>query len=188
MSVSEAFLASLFSSGTARTAGFNTIDTAGLSTASKLLTEVLMFIGGSPGSTAGGIKTVTVVVLGVYVWSNLRSRGQCNIFSRRIDDNSIKKASNVLCVCLVLAVVSLIAICAFQPDLPVSDVIFEVFSAIGTVGMSTGVTRELCTASRIVVIVLMYCGRLGGMSFAMTFTESKKQVPVRLPSEKLMIG
>ena len=188
MSGSETFLTAFFSSVTARTAGFNTVDTAQLSNASKFLTDFLMFIGGSPGSTAGGIKTVTLVVLGVYVWSNLRGQNQCNIFRRRIDDESIKKASNVLCVYLVLIAASLLAICALQPDLPVSDTIFEIFSAIGTVGMSTGVTRDLCTASRIIIIVLMFCGRLGGLSFAMTFTESKKKVPVRLPAEKLMIG
>ena len=147
-----------------------------------------MFIGGSPGSTAGGIKTVTVVVLGVYVWSNLRGQGQCNIFRRRIDDESIKKASNVLCISLVLVVAAVITICAVQPELSVSDIMFEVFSALGTAGMSTGVTRQLCGVSRIIMIILMYCGRLGGMSFAMTFTESRKKVPVRLPSERLMIG
>lgn len=188
MPAGETFLTSLFCAVTARTAGFNTIDMTQLSAAGRLLTELLMFIGGSPGSTAGGIKTVTVVVLGVYVWSNLRGQGQCNIFRRRIDDESIKKASNVLCISLVLAVAAVITICAVQPGLSVSDIMFEVISALGTAGMSTGVTRQMCGMSRIIMIILMYCGRLGGMSFAMTFTESRKKVPVRLPSERLMIG
>lgn len=188
MSTGETILASLFSSVTPRTAGFNTIDTAGLSNGSKLLTCVLMFIGGSPGSTAGGIKTATVMVLIVYVWSNIRGSGKFNIFKRRLDDDAIKKASNVLCISLVLAVTALIAICGMQPELPIGDVIFEVCSAIGTAGMSTGVTRELTTVSRVIIILLMYCGRLGSMSFAMAFTESKKNVPVKLPTEKIMIG
>lgn len=188
MSGQETVLTSMFSSVTARTAGFNTIDTAGLSNGSKLLTMVLMFIGGSPGSTAGGIKTVTLVVLIIYVRSNITVSRKCNIFRRRIDDDAIKKACNVLCISLFLVAVSLVAICALQPKLQMSDVLFEVFSAIGTVGMSTGVTRELGSAARVIVILLMYCGRLGSMSFATVFMEKKRTAPVRLPAEKIMIG
>lgn len=188
MSVKDKLLASAFSSVTARTAGFNTIDTGGLTNASKLLTMVLMFIGGSPGSTAGGIKTVTMLVLVIYVWSNLRESKGVNIFHRRLDDDVIRKASNVVVISLLLAVASIIFICFRQPSLPVEDVMFEVFSAIGTVGMSTGLTRDLSTSSRIVVILLMYCGRIGSMSFALSFTERKKVPPVQMPVEKIMIG
>lgn len=188
MSAKDKMLAAAFSSVTARTAGFNTIDTAGLTNASKLLTMVLMFIGGSPGSTAGGIKTVTAMVLVAYVWSNLRENKGVNIFHRRLDDDVIRKASNVVVISLLLAVISVILICFLQPYLPVEDVMFEVFSAIGTVGMSTGLTRELSIASRIVMILLMYCGRIGSMSFALSFTERKKAAPVQLPVEKIMIG
>ena len=188
MSVKDKLLASAFSSVTARTAGFNTIDTGGLTNASKLFTMVLMFIGGSPGSTAGGIKTVTMLVLVIYVWSNLRESKGVNIFHRRLDDDVIRKASNVVVISLLLAVASIIFICFKQPSLPVEDVMFEVFSAIGTVGMSTGLTRDLSTSSRIVVILLMYCGRIGSMSFALSFTERKKVPPVQMPVEKIMIG
>ena len=188
MSAKDKLLASAFSSVTARTAGFNTIDTGGLTNASKLFTMVLMFIGGSPGSTAGGIKTVTMLVLVIYVWSNLRESKGVNIFHRRLDDDVIRKASNVVVISLLLAVASIIFICFKQPSLPVEDVMFEVFSAIGTVGMSTGLTRDLSTSSRIVVILLMYCGRIGSMSFALAFTERKKVPPVQMPVEKIMIG
>lgn len=184
----DKFLAALFSSVTARTAGFNTIDTGALTGASKLLTMVLMFIGGSPGSTAGGIKTVTALVLVAYVWSNLRESKGVNMFHRRLEDDVIRKASNVVVVSMLMAVASVIFICFKQPYLPVEDVMFEVFSAIGTVGMSTGLTRDLSTASRIVIILLMYCGRIGSMSFALSFTERKKVAPVQLPVEKIMIG
>ena len=184
----ERFWAASFSSVTARTAGFNTIDTAGLTGASKLLTMVLMFVGGSPGSTAGGIKTVTATVLVVYVWSNLRDSKGVNIFHRRLDDDVIRKASNVVVISLLMAISAIIFICHMQPYLPVEDVMFEVFSAIGTVGMSTGLTRELSLASRIVVVLLMYCGRIGSMSFALSFTERKKVAPIQLPVEKIMIG
>ena len=188
MSGKDKFLAALFSSVTARTAGFNTIDTGGLTGASKLLTMLLMFIGGSPGSTAGGIKTVTALVLVAYVWSNLRESKGVNMFQRRLDDDVIRKASNVVVLSMLMAVVSVIFICFIQPYLPVEDVMFEVFSAIGTVGMSTGLTRDLSTASRIVIILLMYCGRIGSMSFALSFTERKKVAPVQFPVEIIMIG
>jgi len=188
MSGKDKFLAALFSSVTARTAGFNTIDTGGLTGASKLLTMLLMFIGGSPGSTAGGIKTVTALVLVAYVWSNLRESKGVNMFQRRLDDDVIRKASNVVVLSMLMAVVSVIFICFIQPYLPVEDVMFEVFSAIGTVGMSTGLTRDLSTASRIVIILLMYCGRIGSMSFALSFTERKKVAPVQFQVEKIMIG
>lgn len=188
MNGKDQLLAAAFSSVTARTAGFNTIDTGGLTSASKLLTIVLMFIGGSPGSTAGGIKTVTAVVLVTYVWSNLRESKGVNIFHRRLDDDVIRKASNVVVISLLMAVTSVIIICFIQPQLLVEDILFEVFSAIGTVGMSTGITRDLTTVSRILIILLMYCGRIGSMSFALSFTERKKAAPVQLPVEKIMIG
>ncbi|MGN0365045.1 MAG: TrkH family potassium uptake protein [Suilimivivens sp.] len=188
MNGKDQLLAAAFSSVTARTAGFNTIDTGGLTSASKLLTIVLMFIGGSPGSTAGGIKTVTAVVLVTYVWSNLRESKGVNIFHRRLDDDVIRKASNVVVISLLMAVTSVIIICFIQPQLSVEDILFEVFSAIGTVGMSTGITRDLTMVSRILIILLMYCGRIGSMSFALSFTERKKAAPVQLPVEKIMIG
>ena len=187
MGLKETVLTSLFSSVTARTAGFNTIDTAGLTTSSKLLTMVLMFIGGSPGSTAGGIKTTTLIVMLIYVISNLRNSRGCNIFGRRLEDDAIRKASNVTVISLFMAVSASIIICYLQP-LPLEDVLFEIFSAIGTVGMSTGVTRELTSASRLVIVFLMYCGRIGSMAFALSFMERKKVAPVQCPMEKVMIG
>ena len=188
MNGKDRLLAAAFSSVTARTAGFNTIDTGKLTTASKLLTGVLMLIGGNPGSTAGGIKTVTIAVLLAYVWSNLRAGRGTNIFGRRLDDDTIKKASSVVMISLIMAVTAVIAISYMQPALPAEDVIFEVLSAIGTVGMSTGITRDLTIGSRIVIILLMYCGRIGSMSFALSFTERKKVAPVEFPVEKVMIG
>ena len=188
MSTGEGIFAAMFSSVTARTAGFNTTDVGGLTTASKLFTMMLMFVGGSPGSTAGGIKTVTLMVMLVYVWSNLRGCRSCNIFGRRLDDENIKKASNVIVISILLAVTAILALSCLQQELPLEDLMLEVFSAIGTVGMSTGITRSLTTASRLIVILLMFCGRIGSMSFALSFTERKKVAPVQLPSEKVMIG
>ena len=184
----QKLMASLFQSVTTRTAGFFTVPQGALHAESKLFCAILMFIGGSPGGTAGGVKTVTMMVLLIYVWSNLRASKGVNIFHRRMDDDVIRKASNVVMISVLMAVSAVIFICYLQPSLPVEDVMFEVFSAIGTVGMSTGLTRELGMGSRIVIILLMYCGRIGSMSFALSFTERKKVAPVQLPVEKIMIG
>lgn len=187
MSGKETALACAFSSVTPRTAGFNTIDTGALKDCSKLLTMALMFVGGSSGSTAGGIKTTTLLVLLVYLWSNLRSSKSCTIFHRRLDDEAIKKAGNVLVISLILAMLAIISI-SFIQALPLEDIMFEVFSAIGTAGMSTGITRQLLPVSRLIIIFLMFCGRVGSMSCAMTLMERRKAAPVELPSENIMVG
>ena len=187
MSVKGTICSSLFSSVTARTAGFNTVDTASLSGASGLLTVFLMFIGGSPGSTAGGIKTTTFAVMLIYIWNSVRGNRSCNIFGRRIGDDVVQKAAMVFCINLVLALTAALAICGMQ-KLPITDVVFEVFSAIGTVGMSTGVTRDLSNISRLIIILLMYCGRIGSLSFALAFTEKRKQVRLTMPEEKINVG
>lgn len=187
MGTGETVLTSLFASVTARTAGFNSVDVAQMSVSSKLLTIVLMFIGGSPGSTAGGIKTTTFAVMLIFVWANLRNSYGNNTYGRRLEEEEIRKASIVVTINLVLAVGAAIAICGIQ-SLAMDDVMFEVFSAIGTVGMSTGITRDLNALSRIIIILLMFCGRIGSMTFALSFTERKKVAPVQLPAEKIIIG
>lgn len=187
MSGQGQLLSSLFSSVTARTAGFNTVDTASLQDSSKMLTMILMFIGGSPGSTAGGIKTTTFVVLLVYVRANLKKEVSCNVFNRRLDDGVIRKASTVLCTNLFLAISATLIITGVQ-SIPLTDTLFEVVSAIGTVGMSTGITRELTEVSKIVIIFLMYCGRIGSLTFAMSFRGHKVAAPVVQPVEQITIG
>lgn len=187
MSVKGQILSSLFASVSPRTAGFNTLDTAKFTQASMLLNVVLMFIGGSPGSTAGGIKTTTLMVLLLFAWSNLRNTRGMNIFHRSLPDDSIKKASTVFLINLFLATSAVMALCAIQP-LPLADVMVEVFSAIGTVGMSTGITRELLLPAKYILILLMYCGRIGSMSFALSFMERMKVAPVKFPKEQITIG
>ena len=187
MNVGERILASFFSASTARTAGFNSVDTGSLTSASKLLTCVLMFIGGSPGSTAGGIKTTTIFILVVSLWSGITDRHKTAIFKRRFEDDAIKKASTVFTLNMFLAIFALFTILAIT-DLSLSDVMFEVFSAIGTVGMTTGITRDLSSAARIIIMVLMFCGRVGSLSFALTFLQGKKDPPVYYPEEEISVG
>ncbi len=188
MGVGEKVLTSLFASVTARTAGFNTIDVGGMSASSKLVTIVLMFIGGSPGSTAGGIKTTTFAVMLIFVWANLRNSHGSNIFGRRLEEEEIRKASIVVTINLLLAVAAPAVILCGMQSFPMEDVLLEVFSAIGTVGMSSGITRQLNIVARVIIIFLMYCGRIGSMTFALSFTERKKVAPVQLPAEKIIIG
>lgn len=187
MGPGEAFLTCLFDAVTPRTAGFNTTDIAALTDSSKLLSVILMFIGGSPGSTAGGIKTTTIVVLLLYVRANIKRTRGVNIFKRRIDDDAIKRASAVATTNLLLALTATLLICGNQP-LDLRDVLLETFSAISTVGMSTGITRELTLVSQLAVVVLMYCGRVGSLSMALSFSEKKKISPYELPEEKILIG
>ena len=183
----EQVLAALFDAVTPRTAGFNSTDTASLSAGSFLLTIVLMFIGGSPGSTAGGVKTTTVFVILVHTLSGVRRQQSANAFGRSIGDGELKRATAVLFTNLTLALTGIVVICGVQA-LPLTDVLFECFSAIGTAGMSTGVTRALAPASRAVVIFLMYCGRVGSISFAVALLEKKARPPVTLPPERITIG
>lgn len=183
----ETFLTCLFDSVTTRTAGFNTTDIARLSDSSKLLSIILMFIGGSPGSTAGGIKTTTFLVLLLYVRANIKRTRGVNIFKRRIDDDAIKRASGVACTNMLLALTATLIICGNQA-LDLRDVLLETISAISTVGMSTGITRELTAVSQFAVILLMYSGRVGSLSMALSFTEKKKISPYELPEEKILIG
>lgn len=186
-SLDEQILCSLFGSVTARTAGFNTVDTAALTDSSKLFTALLMFIGGSPGSTAGGIKTTTFVVLAASVYSGLFDKRECSMFGRRLSRDVVRKASTVLCTNLMLCVTAVLIIVT-ATSLGVTDVIFEVASAMGTVGMSAGITRDLDAVSKISLIFLMFCGRVGSMTFALSLKGHKVEPPVRLPEEEVMIG
>lgn len=187
MGPGETFLTCLFDAVTPRTAGFNTTDIGGQTDASKLLSIVLMYIGGSPGSTAGGIKTTTFVVFLLYMRSNIQKTRGITIFGRRLEDGAIKRAATIACTNLMLAVGAMLLICAAQ-GLDLRDVALETVSAISTVGMSTGITRDLNSLSQVAIILLMYCGRVGSLSVLTSFTDRRKPSPVEFPEEKILIG
>lgn len=184
----ERLLAAFFSAVTPRTAGFNTVDTALLGDGSKLLTMLLMLIGGNPGSTAGGMKTTTLLMVILSARAMLLHRQDVNVLGRRIEADIIRRAACVATIYILLSVVPALAILFIQPGLALTDVLFEVVSAVDTVGMSTGITRSLSTVSRLIVVVLMFCGRIGSMTFALMFTERRKAAPVQFPVEKIMVG
>lgn len=187
LSFGEQVLAALFDSVTARTAGFNTVDTASLSDAGKLVTIALMFIGGSPGSTAGGVKTTTIMVLMLYSFFYMRKDKSISIFGRSLEEDALRKASAVFFTNLMLTLGVTVIISSIQM-LPMLDLMFETFSAIGTAGMSTGLTRDLNEISRVLIIFLMYCGRVGSLSFANALAGKRKTAPVKDAVEKITIG
>ncbi|HWR61167.1 MAG TPA: TrkH family potassium uptake protein [Clostridia bacterium] len=188
MNAGERILVSLFASVTPRTAGYNTLDVAALTPASKLLTMVLMFIGGSPGSTAGGIKTTTLAVILISLWSSLVNAKSEKVFDRRLEENALKRASAVTTVNLLLTLGAVFLICGTNTSLSLTDVFFEVLSAIGTVGLSTGITGTLNAFAQIVIILLMYSGRVGSLTFALLFVEHRMSSTIQSPVEKINIG
>ncbi|NLO15599.1 MAG: Trk family potassium uptake protein [Clostridiales bacterium] len=187
MPVGERLLAALFQAVTPRTAGFSTVNTSGLSEVGIVMTMVLMFIGASPGSTGGGVKTSTFLVILLSVISYIRNRNDLNIYGRRLEDSLVRRAFSSITVYLMLVVSGVILILLNQ-NLPFEKVLFEAFSAIGTVGLSLGVTRELNTYSRFVIILLMFIGRIGSLSLAMALAERKHQNVLRNISERISIG
>lgn len=187
MGVKETVLSSLFASMTARTAGFNTIDTGALTDTGKLFNVFLMFVGGSPGSTAGGVKTTALAVVIIYAFSSWQGSNKNNIWGRRLEDDAVKKVCLICVNNMSLAFVASLIIGAFQ-RFDMMDILTETFSAISTVGMTTGITRDMNIVSECVLILLMYCGRIGSLTFALMFLKKKKDPPVQMPAEKILIG
>ena len=188
MDMKTRVLASLFSAVTPRTAGFDTVPTSELSPAGSLLTLLLMLTGGNPGSTAGGAKTTTMLVLLLLAASILRREEDIRLFGRRLPGDLMRRACSIVIVYVTLSMAATLAICAAQPELALKDVFIEVFSAINTVGMSTGVTRELGTFARLIIILLMYAGRLGSFTFALLIARHPSPSPLRCPQERILIG
>ena len=187
-SPTEQFLRALFDAVTPRTAGFNTSETATLTEGSKLLTVLFMFVGGSSGSTAGGIKTTTLLVLLLYTVTEITRSRDTYIFRRRLDDSTLRRAVSVSITNLSLAVLATLLLCAMLPTAALPDVMLEAFSAIGTVGMSTGLTRELNPVGQSVLMFLMYCGRVGSLSFSVALLERRSRPPVTHPTETIIVG
>lgn len=186
--VGTRLLASAFSAVTPRTAGFDTLPTAQLSDASALLTLLLMLIGGNPGSTAGGAKTTTMLMVALLAASMLRREDEVHVLGRRLEASLMRRACAIVVIYVSLALLSTLAICALQPELPLRDVLLEVFSAVDTVGMTTGITRQLGPASRLIIIALMYAGRLGSLTFAILIAHRRAPAPVQYPTGQLLIG
>ena len=187
MDTGERLLASLFQSVTPRTAGFNSVDQAALSNSGSMLTILFMFIGGSPCSTAGGFKTVTFAVLVVSTVYSARNERDTIIFCRRLHASTVRQASAIATFYLFAVIGCTLTICAIEP-FGLREVLFEVTSAIGTTGLSMGITASLGSASKLILILLMYAGRIGGLSLFLVLAEKRVQPPVSRPAENILIG
>lgn len=184
----ESVLASFFQAVTPRTAGFNTIDQAQMSEASTVLTSILMFIGGNSGSTAGGIKVTTFLVIIVGIRSLMINSKEISIAKRRLPDELLHQAYAILSMCLLVICLGTVVICACQPELTLKSVLFEVFSALGTVGLSLGITTQLNVVSQLMVMLLMYMGRVGMITIILAFSENKNADVVKYSQESILIG
>lgn len=190
MSFGEKLMSSLFHSVSTRTAGFATVPQGELTQGTMFTTCILMFIGGSPGGTAGGVKTTTIAMLILCCVSVLQNKKDVECFGRRIQADNIRTG---ICV-VILAFVSLLAgttlLTIFEGDVDFIRIMYETTSAIGTVGLSADLTSQLCTASKFVIMVLMYIGRLGPITFALAFgTGRKSKNHIRqLPVQGILIG
>ena len=180
-------LVSFFQSVTTRTAGFNTVALSAMSGASKGIMILLMLIGGAPGSTAGGMKTTTLGVLLANAVATFRQRDNAQFFKRRIDCNTVKTASTILTMYLTLFFGGGIFISVYE-HLPLSDCLYETSSAVGTVGLTLGITTQLHIPSQIVLIILMYLGRVGGLTVIYATLSGKKAGNAKLPQEKITVG
>lgn len=183
----EKLLTALFASMTTRTAGFNTVDIASMSGGSKLLSIMLMVVGGSPGSTAGGVKTTSIAVIVLYALAGFRGKRKPTAFGRSISSDLFRKSCIVLFFNAGLALMAALIISGLQ-NFDLVDVLFETFSAVGTVGMTVGITRDLLPISSYVIALLMFMGRVGSVSFAVALLEKKAKPRVTYPEEEVIVG
>ena len=183
----QRLLVSLFQSVTPRTAGFNTADLTALSETGQAVTIILMLIGGSPGSTAGGMKTTTAAVLFICAFCIFRRRDNAGAFGRRIADEAVKNAATIVLMYITLFLLGGLIISRLE-DLPLGACLFETASAIGTVGLTLGITPALGLVSRVILMILMFFGRVGGLTLIFATLSGSRQYYSRLPQEKITVG
>lgn len=189
-------LPAFFQSITARTAGFNTIDIGGLSNPSLIVLMMLMFIGGGPGSTAGGVKVTTIAVLFLSFISRYRSSGQPQAFHRSIAFDTVTRAAVLVSGAVLIIVIGVFLLQITElSGVPITEargtfieLLFETVSAFGTVGLSTGITPALSTAGKSIIIVLMFVGRVGPLTLAAILLGSRRTPRLKYPDEDVMIG
>lgn len=181
-------LAAFFQSVTPRTAGFSTLDYAQFRPATLMFTMLLMFVGGSPGSTAGGIKTVTFVVLVGSALSQARGRGELTLFGRRISSRNAVQASATALLGILLVGAAITVLLVTEPQLRFERTAFEAVSAFATAGLSAGVTPLLTNTGQVVIICLMYLGRIGPLTLATALARSTHDTAFEYPHEEVLVG
>lgn len=186
----QKILASFFQSVTLRTAGFASIDMASLTTATKLLMSMIMFIGGSPAGTAGGIKTVTFAIMILYVRALRKGESQVRVMNRTIGDHIVKRSLTIAMISFSIVISGLFLLSIFE-NKDFIDLTFEAFSAFATVGLTAGVTPLLTDIGKIIVIILMYIGRIGPITMVLIFAKKynlKKGKDINYVEERVLIG
>ena len=183
----ERIFTSLFQSVTTRTAGFNTTDLSTFSETGQMLTILLMLTGGSPGSTAGGMKTTTIAVLVAAAFSVFGRKENAQVFKRRISDNTVKNAATIFLMYIVLFVGGGMIISCIE-NIPLLTCLFETASAIGTVGLTLGITTQIGIISRFIIILLMFFGRVGGLTLVFAATKALITNENKYPQEKITVG
>ena len=185
---SQKLMTALFQSVTLRTAGFATFDQNALSDVSKAVADFLMLVGGSSGSTAGGVKTVTVGVILLAAWSTARGRTSVQIMKRRIPQQAVANASALFILVLLLSGLGA-AFLSIADHVSLENALYETISALCTVGLTTGITSSLCAASQIVLIIFMFFGRLGIMTISVGFMAADRaEERVSYADTQIMIG
>lgn len=192
MPLGEKLASSMFQSVTLRTAGFASIDQAGLTDGSKIMSILLMFVGGSPASTAGGAKTVTVAVVVVSAITLIKGEDKVKIFKRTLTLSTIRKSLAVIITMMFMIFASVIILTITEQNSvfihDALDIFYEVVSAICTVGTSTGITPYLSDFGKIIIIICMYIGRIGPVTMAMIFTSNSVKTSVEYPEGKIIVG
>ncbi|WP_054692956.1 TrkH family potassium uptake protein [Syntrophomonas palmitatica] len=187
MPLNTKILASYFQSVTPRTAGFNTIDITKLYLTSNLVIILLMFVGASPGSTGGGIKTSTFAIIWLAIYSQLRGKKDTEIFERRLENQDVMQALTVFMLfTFTLVIMTFLVSLSHQHDLV--KVLFEVASALGTVGLTLGLTPDLTVMAKVWIIITMFLGRVGPLTLGFALAYKEKQPEIHYPIGKIMIG
>lgn len=190
MSLKNKLLSSFFASVTPRTAGFNSISTTDMTAAGNFLTIMYMFIGGSPGSTAGGIKTTTIGLLIMTVVSVIKGKQDTEIYKRRISKQTVYRALSVVMISFSVVVIVTITLSITQVKVPFEYYLYEATSAFGTVGLTLGLTGKLTAVGKVIILITMYIGRVGPLTIAMALARKRRLNPnsVRYPEGKILVG
>ena len=188
--IGSKIMASFFQSVTTRTAGFATIPQAALTTESQMVSCVLMFIGGSPGGTAGGIKTTTIGLIVICCMAVVKGRDDAECFGRKVAERNIRMGSAVITLAVIALFTGTAIVAGIEKDVSFIRVLYETCSAIGTVGLTADLTPDLARGSQAVIMILMYIGRIGPMTLALLFGGRAKQKGLEreLPTQRVMVG